>query len=403
MRLAKFARAFPWVLEDTGSFVTWLTARSRSGQIRTFDFSNLFGTEPVQETLNLFKKAILEMPYRIADDEDHSTWKRMLQVCQTPPSLRDLLGDYTPIIVSLTAICIRETLARADIGSKGTEIIGTDMFLAMGSSPVAPISNITLAYLEWQTFGQHRCETGIKRLIDDIAIDEKIIDEAYLRTAYPGYLTLNESTDGHFLDLSYRWNGSQHDYWLYTKPHPVIPLNYNSAHPRHILISTARNELSRMLARTNLTKVKKFVADYWALKYTLAMYPQSVLLKMVREICEGWSWKRSREISNDITRHVELWRGARTSTSARISAATGKHVSAAWKVRPPLKDMAHTSRYKPIEYKGINQFLRSFELLARSPNLSFPSLFSRIKTPEDGSSANGTIRNASGKTTRRRK
>ena len=37
--LAKFARAIPWVLEDTGSFVTWLTARSRSGQIRTFDFS----------------------------------------------------------------------------------------------------------------------------------------------------------------------------------------------------------------------------------------------------------------------------------------------------------------------------------------------------------------------------
>ena len=73
----------------------------------------------------------------------------------------------------------------------------------MGCPPVAPLSIITLAYLEQKTFGLENCKRGLRRLIDDIIVDLSIVNESQLRSAYPSYLELNQGDRGHFLDVQY--------------------------------------------------------------------------------------------------------------------------------------------------------------------------------------------------------
>lgn len=338
--LAKFARLIPYVLESSDQLLSWLNVQSRSPQVATFDFTNLYGNEPVRESILLLREAIRDLPYQFQkDSDDDIIWRAVTAPVDTPIALENIISGRAQFIVVVAAFVVKETIAALDIGDH-VAIVGTDSFLAMGSSPVAPISNIILAYLEFKQHGREKCESGMRRLIDDIIVDHNIITELDLRKAYPSYLTLNDSSDGHFLDVSFAYNGSGFDTWIYVKPFGVIPLNFNSCHPRHILIATARNELRRIMGRTSLKEARPAWAEYWFQKYTAADYPENVLSSMLLEFCTGTKTIKARNFDKRAHIHIEKWRGTRSHTDRHLSERLKEKTVTAWSVGQSLQSLA---------------------------------------------------------------
>lgn len=377
-------KTFPWVLECTDSFINWLTMRGRSSNVFTFDFSNLFGSEPVVETIKLLNRAVKEMNFMFDSSDDRAIWSDLMVEVFAPSFMTDIVGDTRiPTIVMLTAFLVKDTIAVVDLGRMGTKIVGSSKFLAMGSCPVAPLSNITLGYLEQKRFGRKACIEGMRRLIDDIVIDEDYIKAERLRSAYPQYLTLNDAGGEHFLDVYWVLDGKRFLYWLYTKPYPTIPLNYHSCHPSHVKLAAAENELHRMLKRTNIDSAKRDWAVYWLVRYRLACYPEDVLMKFLQEAAQGWIPQgRHKQHSEDrVIHHLERWRDVRTGTSGILSFIMAHEVRTTWKVGTAIKEMAFKSNASTevcdFDYKN---FLSSLEKID-SPIIS---LFSKESfTPDD--------------------
>lgn len=415
--LARYSRSIPWVLDCTEDFILWLRAPSRTRLIKTFDFTNLFGTEPVIETMKIFAKALEELPYAMKNMEDQHIWVKTKQVITVPEHLQQYIGKRAAVLVVLTTMCVAQTIATIDVGTE-ERLLYTNDFLAMGVSPVAPLSNITLAYLEWKTLGRETCEIALKRFIDDIIIDEGFLKERSLRRIYEEgapYLTLNESTDGHFLDVSYYWNedNKEYAYWLYVKPYPTVPLNFYSNHPPKCKISAARNELKRILARTNIPSSNEEWTIWWYKRYRLALYPENVLLGIIRNVCEGWKWCETKKYyDRNVTRHVERWRGFQTETAEMTQFMTTRVTQTAWSVGQPLKVLGPLlCARKEKLIVDVDEIVRSYKLLAekkhgRSKSFMFPLFKEKKKTPEDGqedsSSSKGLGKTKKWESTRRR-
>jgi len=219
----------------------------------------------------------------------------------------------------------------------------------MGCPPVAPLSIITLAYLESQHIGYDKCKRGMRRLIDDIIVDLDIISEVELRSAYPTYLELNDGDKEHFLDVQYTWVENKFVHFPYVKPHVTVPLNVNSCHPWHILRSSVKNELHRM---RKLCSDKSFIlawTKYWRTRYTLAGYNADFLSEIENEVEIGI--KRARSNSGRGVNHVEVWRGTETGTASLLQRATQHQISKTWKVERSLLSLAlkaHTEKKERV-------------------------------------------------------
>ena len=337
--LAKMARQIPWNLECTKDFQSWLAQPLRSKNVTTFDFSNLYGSEPVRQTLCLFASAIEEMPWKFEDKDDALIFESLRKIVAVPPDLgfEELIGSKTSILMLLLTEQIRCTIAELDLGDE-TIIVATDSFLAMGCPPVAPLSIISLGYLEFKAFGFDRCTAGMKRYIDDIALDTDIISELELRSIYPDYLTLNGAGNEHFLDVSFKWSHSNFETWPYIKEFATIPLSYLSAHPYHTIRAAAKNELNRLMSLTSMNACKSAWAEYWFNKYTLARYPKGVLKCILQEVINGTA--HIREKSTRGINHVETWRGVKTCFSHDATLYTKRKISSAWKVDNSLLSIA---------------------------------------------------------------
>lgn len=337
--LAKMARQIPWNLECTKDFQTWLAQPRRSKNVTTFDFSNLYGSEPVKQTLFLFACAVEEMPWKFADNDDALIFESLRKIVDVPPNLgfEELIGAKSSILLLLLTEQVRCTIAELDLGDE-TIIVATDSFLAMGCPPVAPLSIISLGYLEWKAFGFDRCTAGMKRYIDDIALDTDIITEQELRSIYPPYLTLNGAGNEHFLDVSFQWSHSNFETWPYIKEFATIPLSYLSAHPYHTIRAAAKNELNRLMSLNSMSANKSAWAEYWFNKYTLARYPKDVLRCILQEVINGTTHIREKTARG--INHVETWRGVKTAFAHDATLATKHRISSAWKVDNSLLSIA---------------------------------------------------------------
>ena len=342
--MAKMARQIPWNLESTKQFQSWLADRSRGPRVRTYDFTNLYGNEPVRETLALFARALEEIFWVFDDPHLHTTMEVMRRIILVPDGLQPLIGSRARLIVVIVAELVQQTIAQLDLGDEIVTVM-TSKFLAMGCPPVAPLSIITLGYLERERIGVDRCTRGMRRLIDDIVVDLDIISEDELRSIYPDYLTLNSAELDHFLDVAFTWNSQKYLTWPYIKLHATIPLNFMSQHPPHTLRAAAKNELSRILGLTNMCSVMDCWVKFWWTKYTLAGYPAKLLGVLLREvILDVPTVREERERG---VNHVETWRGVRTASSRLIAQSASMVVSTAWAVEPTLMSMALKAHLRP--------------------------------------------------------
>jgi hypothetical protein len=378
--LAKFAKGIPWVLEDTRRFTNWLDGMPIKDELKTFDFTNLFGNEPVKETLTLLRRGLVELRsdyegnegYGVKfEDDDEIAWSVLMQSTITPAFLRGILEPREPIIMIITASAVMETAAIVGIEDDKSVVISTNKFLAMGSAPVAPMSNIALAILEKDKWGFLRCESGMRRLIDDVIINKRLIKETDLRSIYPSYLTLNGSEDQHYLDIEFRLNNGSFDYWPYIKPYPVIPLNWNSNHPENLKKSVAVNELRRMYSNCSRWEYRKYWRGYWRTKFKLADYPDEVLdaalmkAESKRVTAEGMralargipreflndrkyvQWQQLDDKERRI-HHVQRWRGINTGTARVFQKIEMKPARTAWSMGTSLQRIATVKGNKTV-------------------------------------------------------
>jgi hypothetical protein len=342
--LAKMARTIPWNLENTTQFQNWITDPNRGPNVRTFDFTNLYGSEPVLETMQLFQNALLNNDWKFADKDDQLIYDAMMVPINTPDylNLQHLLSWRTTPLFLLTAECIRSTTVQIDMGDE-TVILSTDTSLAMGCPPVAPISIITLAYLESLTIGRRLCKMGMLRLIDDIIVDLDIISEEQLRSCYPKYLQLNVAEFDHFLDVTFTRQVDKFVTWPYIKPYATIPLNFNSSHPPKTLRAAACNELERLISLCSEPNTRPYWVEYWFRKYTLAQYPENILTNIMKENFSGTKMHRTNKDRG--VNHVEQWRGTRTTSDIQISNRTKINTSTAWKAGNTLLSTALSAHH----------------------------------------------------------
>jgi len=376
--MARMAKTIPWNLESTDHFLSFILNTERSPNIASFDFTNLYGNEPVEETLSLFFSALLEWDWkeRLLSESDKIIFEALMVPISVPDDLvyqhvfRSSV-NYTNVFCLLVAECIVHTIAELDMGRGKKIIVITDEFLAMGCPPVAPLSVITLAYLESQKIGYDKCVKGMRRLIDDIIIDENIIPEELLRSAYPDYLELNYSERGHFLDVSYAWIGDRFMTFPFIKPHTTIPLNINSCHPFHVLRAAAKNELVRILKLCSENENKKAWSEFWRAKYYAAGYNIRMLFRIEAEVSSQTIRMKCSKAVREVN-HIETFIGTETKTGRSLSFLTKRKVSQTWRVGPSLLSMA----LKAHERKNDKELCPVF-LLSNLKSVD-------SKTPDDG-------------------
>jgi len=338
--MAKMVKQIEWNLESTDQFIDFITDPMRTANVASYDFTNLYGSEPVKETLDLFFSALYEMNWNFGVIDDQSIFDALLTPCHCPDDIeiKKYFPNQTNVFMLLLASCINNTIADLDMGNGEVHILGTEKFLAMGCPPVAPLSIVTLAYLEEQKFGREKCKRGLRRLIDDIIVDRSVIDESLLRSAYPSYLELNEGDRGHFLDVQYVWAGGKFMHYPYIKPNATIPLNAMSCHPGHVLRASVKNELARMMKLCSHNAFVPAWKAYWFTKYELAGFSRDLLRRIEYEFSNNNS--KQIKVADRGVNHVEVWRGLETETDRHLRVHSQRHVSQTWKVERSLLSLA---------------------------------------------------------------
>lgn len=382
--MAKMLKSIPWHLESTDDFLSFIKDKDRSSRVSAFDFTNLYGNEPVVETLSLFFDALTEWKWVFDDESDRIIFEALMTPINIPESLcyahifrcGDTKQTYTFCL--LLAECIFCTIAELDMGHGRKVLVSTADFLAMGCPPVAPLSVITLAVLEARSLGFERCTRGLRRLIDDIIIDENVIVEHELRSVYPSYLELNHGDKGHFLDVSYVWVGSRFMTYPYIKPHTTIPLNIHSCHPFHVLRATAKNELVRLMKLCSEEDSKYAWTMFWHTKYEAAGYGLRLRNQIEGEVRYSPRVIHSKKPRRYIN-HVECFYGTETRSHMLLSNLSNRPVDRTWRVCPSLLTMALKAhdKIKSRSNKNNEENQKQFSF----------SIFSRkgfSNPPEDG-------------------
>lgn len=363
--LAKFQKLIPWILEDSVNFRTWLTDNSRN-VIATFDFTNLYGNEPVIETIKLFDDAMKGFlhsgMFRQANENDLLLLRVLiLNVVQYDVAKQFLDDNHAQALTAsnfsllsfMVFIVCRETVCYLETNNDEFTILKTAKFMAMGSPPVAPISNLTLAWIEYNKLGKERCITGLRRLIDDISIDTSIISAQEILSIYPDYLTLNPAGDQHFLDVSFLYTKKGYITWPFIKPFGTIPLNVNSFHPQATKSAAAGCELRRLHSLCSHPEMKEEWTRSWEVRYQLAGYN-------TERIKRSFNITRIRPKENKRI-HIETWKGHHTSTAQLLHKAvseeehferlrsTFSRFLTAWRQPTSLQNLLQNSLPKPSQ------------------------------------------------------
>jgi hypothetical protein len=323
--------------------LNWLKCKPRSEKIKTYDFTNLFGNEPVRETLEIFVECVRTTDANFSNSKDQKIWGYLMDERSIPNFLLHIFPRERgiPLIAILTATSVMETFMVSD-SSIGQIICSTSEFLAMGTPPVAPLSNITLAYLEKKQIPEWKLLNGMRRLIDDIAIDERAISEVTLRSVYPNYLTLNSSHDDHFLDVSFKYVGKEQVFatWPYIKPYPTLPLNYLSFHPRSVIGAVPTNELRRLMMICSDPEMRIDWINFWYHKFHLAGYPDHALRRSLNAMKKGFHCKKIRPApTTDTIYHVEEFRGYRSEAQENLKVCEKLDFRTCYTVAPTLREL----------------------------------------------------------------
>lgn len=339
--MSKMVKQIEWNLESTDQFIDFITNPMRTENVASFDFTNLYGNEPVKETLDLFFSSLYEMNWNFGIIDDQTTFDALMTPCECPEDveIKKYFPNQTNVFMLLLATCINNTIADLDMGNGEVYILGTEKFLAMGCPPVAPLSIIALAYLEQKAFGRENCIRGLRRLIDDIIVDLSVVNESLLRSAYPSYLELNHGDRGHFLDVQYVWAGKAFMYFPYVKPHATIPLNAMSCHPWHVLRASVKNELYRLMRLCSHNVFRPAWRSYWYTKYERAGYSREWLSRIDFELSMKNSIPKTKVEDRGVN-HVEVWRGVETDTVRQLRVHSQRNLSKAWKVERSLLSLA---------------------------------------------------------------
>lgn len=303
--LAEITKDIPWIIHDVSSFKNWLVS-FRTPHLRCFDFSNLYGNEPVRDTLKALRTAwhtfalFTSMKDRMSE-RTSILHKELAIKIRIPEHLCGILkdddfnDDYDLAVVILVAHAVYETYVKIETKPNTFEIFVTNDFLAMGSSPVAPLSNLTLAFFEESSWGWWTCVNEMRRLIDDIAVNTLNCSPVQLMATYPNYLTLNFSSSTVFLDIEVVWNYDHYEYFPYIKPFGIIPLNWFSNHPTHLKIAIAKNELRRLFDNCSSKSFRKGWRAFWRTKFESACYPKEILDDVIRGVEKEKDIKRIRK------------------------------------------------------------------------------------------------------------
>jgi len=374
--IARFQKHIPWVLGNSTEFRTWLLKDSR-GQTASFDFTNLYGSEPVAETISIFEEAMQgfakEGFFTKATVEDNSLLSTLLWDSSLDPITQQYLkgtifeNKNLSLLSVITYFLVSKTICYLETNDNEFTIVRTTKFLAMGSPPVAPVSNITLAWLEFKKLGLTKCTTGIKRLIDDVIIDTSIVTEQELRSVYPNYLTLNSADNSHFLDVSFLKCVNGYITWPFVKPFESIPLNIHSFHPSHTKTAAAIGELHRLLNLCSLTDMKQDWIEFWKNKYGNAGYDVDKLLKSY----VNQKPRSSRLLQKRI--HIESWKGFKTCSNTLLKMVIRHENSCfpktrtltpdymtAWTQQNSLQSLLHNINKKPQHLEADSQLKQLF-------------------------------------------
>ncbi len=300
--LARIQKKIPWIVEDTDDFLLWLRDKKRD-VVRTYDFTNLFGTEPVGPTMQLLEELILYKPEWLEDDYV----KPFLVVMDTPIELLYILRGRSTLLEVLVAYTLRETVA-VITATDGNYVVSTKNFLAMGVGTVAPLSNITLAMCELRALGEARATECLRRLIDDIAADLTLITREELFSIYPSYLTLNDAKDGVYLDVQFRRIAKGHFFTFPNIKSPCADIPaYESVHRNSSKRAIAMNELSRLAKLSSTDEVYRVYRQRHIGRLQKARFPDHIVHQ-----AESVSWFQAlckREQKPDegvIFRHVTV-------------------------------------------------------------------------------------------------
>jgi hypothetical protein len=228
-----------------------------------------------------------------------------------PENLKNLLGRYEATTLTIvTAYTIKKTYAVIQTDTTEFELLETVASLSMGAPAVAPMSNITLAFIECKKLGWETANKYMRRLIDDIVINTDHIDPDKLKSMYPRYLTLNDGTPNVYLDVQFNWDNHRGKFvtYPYIKPFGIIPLNWESNHPIHTKTAIAKNELRRLWRLCSEDHYREDWTEYWRTKFLKADYPAKTLRKIQKDLENGeGTWTRKRE--ENLMIHMAKWRG----------------------------------------------------------------------------------------------
>lgn len=294
--LGNVQTAIPWVCKSTEHFIEWLTDTYR-GEVKTYDFTNLFGNENVVDTIAHLGWSIRFRPKWYENSKQPMVTKPFLETMQIPSwiSWAFPMRSSATLLEIMVAYVIRETIFLAPT-KEGPKVFITTECLAMGAAPVCPVSNIVLAVMEARKHGDDVCEQAIRRFVDDVAMDGNLLHDRELRSAYPSYLTLNETEEGSFLDLNFRqWRGKKCTrhvvYWPHLKtPIPSLP-HYTTAHRAATKRAMLHNELSRIARRCSHREFYPHFRDVVLKRFRKAAYPD----KMLRQY-EDYSWEQAKAV-----------------------------------------------------------------------------------------------------------
>lgn len=252
--------AFPWVAVSSYQFVHWYRYHHKGKRMRTGDATNLFGSIPPKQAVEILIK-ILDL-------------KHVREHLQTacPAALlvvkgRHLLVDLVVKIVYNTYLIIHT--------SDGEFIAHQTDGLCMGGPIVSPLANLHMAFFEFYQKGMLFCKQHLCRYLDDECTD---VDH---KIQYPRYIVMIYSdwnTDFEFLDVHVHTNG---DTTIAHKNFKSKPPRWASCSPGNMKMNYFQSHLCRA-ARICSTEAL-FEAERLKLRHLAeeAEFPKQVWLPLL--------------------------------------------------------------------------------------------------------------------------
>lgn len=269
---------YPWVLQDTDSFVRWFHGNKTPGaQLHTADATNLYGSIPPQAMINEIRIWIDEPMIVQWFAQNEHYWMIQQRVHGIPFVLVALERLLTNTYLAHEGMVLRQ--------HKGHP---------MGAGIVPPLANLLLAIYEERAYGR---EPPLRRYLDDIATFNKETLVNY-KNVYPDYIILNlEFNSKKFLDVEIR-NGET---FVHVKKYATLPPHVDSNVP----MSFKKNYFT-----TQLCRMKKICSTTEGIEeFLLFLYEGAIkrgyTINFVRKIVNTYDWQKEEiQKKTQITKHT---------------------------------------------------------------------------------------------------